>query len=166
MSTETPRTVEDERPGLNTDSDPRSVAAAFLAALEAEDVEAAMAVVAEDVIYANQGLPVIRGHRAVRRVLGLLDHRAVGFQTCIHAIAVDGPVVLTERTDIHRFGPLAIQFWVCGRYNVRDGRLTLLREYFDFADIARGTARGLLALVIPGLAPSPPGPGTGAGRTR
>jgi limonene-1,2-epoxide hydrolase len=39
-------------------------------------------------------------------------------------------------------------FWVCGTFEVRDGRITLWRDRFDYADLTwaflRGTAAGLL----------------------
>lgn len=148
------------------DVDPGTVARGFLEALSDEDVPAAMTWLDADVVYANRGLPTIRGRAAAARILRLLDRPAIGFETCIHVLAVDGPTVLTERTDLHRFGPLVVQFWVCGRYDVRAGRLTLLREYFDFLDIFKGTVRGVLALAIPALSPPRPAPGSTPGRAR
>ena len=48
------------------------------------------------------------------------------------------------------------QFWVCGRFDVHDGKITLWRDAFDFVDIARGTLRGLVAMALPSLKPKPP----------
>ena len=39
-----------------------------------------------------------------------------------HRIAQDGGTVLTERTDAIIIGPLRLQFWVCGAFEVRDGK--------------------------------------------
>ena len=64
----------------------------------------------------------------------------------IHRIAADGAAVLTERTDALIFGPLRLQFWVCGVFEVHDGRITLWRDYFDFFDMFKATLRGLAAL--------------------
>ena len=69
----------------------------------------------------------------------------------VDAIAADGAAVLTERSDALIFGPLRLQFWVCGVFEVHDGRITLWRDYFDFFDMLKATARGLVALVIPSL---------------
>lgn len=142
------------------------MAEAFLSALRTEDVEGVMALLDEDIVYANKGLPVLRGRRRVERVFKLLDRPAIGFDTYIHTIATEGSTVLTERTDIHRIGPVVIQFWICGRYDIRNGKLTLLREYFDFVDIVRGALRGVVALALHGLAPATPGPDTAPGRPR
>ena len=46
-------------------SDPQAVAEAFLAALAASDLDAAMAYLADDVVYTNVGLPTIRGRERV-----------------------------------------------------------------------------------------------------
>ena len=61
----------------------------------------------------------------------------------IHRVAADGAAVLTERTDALIFGPLRLQFWVCGVFEVHNGRITLWRDYFDFFDMLKATVRGL-----------------------
>lgn len=48
----------------------------------------------------------------------------------IHRIVTDGTSVLTERTDAIIIGPFQAHFWVCGVFEVRDGRITLGRDYF------------------------------------
>ena len=45
--------------------------------------------------------------------------------------------MLTERTDALIFGPLRLQFWVCGVFEVHDGRITLWRDYFDMFDFVK-----------------------------
>ena len=82
------------------------------------------------------------------KLLRQMDGRT-GFEVKIHRIAADGAAVLTERTDALILGPLRLQFWVCGVFEVHDGRITLWRDYFDFFDMLKGTVRGLVALVIP-----------------
>jgi limonene-1,2-epoxide hydrolase len=69
----------------------------------------------------------------------------------IHRIAADGAAVLTERTDALIFGPLRLQFWVCGVFEVHNGEITLWRDYFDFFDMFKATLRGLAGLVVPPL---------------
>lgn len=69
----------------------------------------------------------------------------------IHRIGADGAAVLTERTDALIIGPLRVQFWVCGVFEVDDGRITLWRDYFDVYDMFKGLLRGLVALVVPSL---------------
>ncbi len=78
----------------------------------------------------------------------------VGFEVKIHRIAAEGNAVLTERTDAMIFGPLRLQFWVCGVFEVHAGRITLWRDYFDMFDFAKATLRGMVATVFPSLRPS------------
>ena len=74
----------------------------------------------------------------------------------IHSIACNGDTVLTERSDILALGPLVLRFWVCGTFRVREGRITLWRDYFDWWDMGKGTVRGMLGVVLPRLRPSLP----------
>ena len=78
----------------------------------------------------------------------------MGFEVKIHRIAADGAAVLTERTDALIVGPLRLQFWVCGVFEVHDGRITLWRDYFDFFDFFKATVRGVVATVFPSLRPT------------
>ena len=52
------------------------------------------------------------------------------------------------------FGPVRLQFWVCGVFEVRDGRITLWRDYFDMFDFTKALVRGVAGAVIPALRPS------------
>ena len=49
------------------------------------------------------------------------------------------------------FGRFRMQFWVCGVFEVHDGRITLWRDYFDYLDMLRAAIRGLAAMVVPAL---------------
>lgn len=125
----------------------------FLAALADGDLDTAAAALAEDVVYQNVGLPTIHGHRATIGVFRRITGRA-GFDVKTHRIAADGSAVLTERTDALTLGPLRLQFWVCGVFEVHDGRITLWRDYFDFYDIFKATLRAVAATVFPALRPA------------
>lgn len=151
-------------PAERPTSDPQAVAESFLAALAAADLDGAMSLLADDVVYTNVGLPTIRGRDQVARVLGGLQRPNSSFEVYLHAVSADGPVVLTERTDVIVLGPVRTQFWVWGRFDVHDGRITLWRDSFDFLDVTRATVRGLLGAVLPALRPAPPRPGGAPGR--
>lgn len=142
--------------GQELPTEPQGVTEAFLAALAALDIDAAMGLVADDVVYVNVGFPAVRGRKRLGEVLHGLERPSAGFEVYLHAIAADGPVVLTERTDVLLYGRMRAQFWVCGRFDVHDGKITLWRDAFDFVDIARGTLRGLAAMVLPSLKPKAP----------
>ncbi len=80
----------------------------FLEATAAEDIDLAGSLITDDIAWHNTWLPTIRGGTRVRKILAGLARPAVGFGVVIHHIAADGNIVLTERTDILRFGPVNI----------------------------------------------------------
>jgi limonene-1,2-epoxide hydrolase len=122
----------------------------FLNALQDADYETADAALDDNLVYENVGLPTIRGRARAIKLFRQMDGRAA-FEVKIHRIAADGAAVLTERSDALIFGPLRLQFWVCGVFEVHDGRITLWRDYFDFFDMTKALMRGLLALALPSL---------------
>jgi limonene-1,2-epoxide hydrolase len=122
----------------------------FLYALQDEDFDAADAALADNVEWQNVGFPTIRGRRRIIKLFRRGEGR-MGFEVKIHRIAAEGNAVLTERTDALIMGPVRLQFWVCGVFEVHAGRITLWRDYFDMFDFAKATVRGLIATVVPSL---------------
>jgi limonene-1,2-epoxide hydrolase len=122
----------------------------FLNALQDADYETVDAALDDNLVYENVGLSRIRGGRRTAKMLRKMEGR-MGFEVKIHRIAADGAAVLTERTDALIFGPLRIQFWACGVFEVRNGRIILWRDYVDIYDMFKGFVRGLAALVVPSL---------------
>jgi limonene-1,2-epoxide hydrolase len=124
-------------------TEPKATVIAFLAALERLDVDAALALAAEDIAYQNVPLRPARGIKAVEKQLRSLFRYCTGFEARISHLAADGPIVLTERIDVLRFRGLAAEFWVCGTFEVQDGRIVLWRDYFDWATFLLASVRGL-----------------------
>ena len=137
-------------------TEPQAVVEAFLAALADSDLDAALELVDDDLVYVNVGLPTIRGRKALAKAFAVMERPTIGFEAYLHAITAEGPIVLTERTDVIVWGRFRAQFWVCGRFDVHDGKITLWRDAFDFVDILRGNVRGLLGIAVPALSPKAP----------
>lgn len=153
------------RSDLTIPFQPQHVVEAYLDALAASDLDRAGELLADDVEYVNVGLPAIVGRDRVLRAMRVMDRPSASFEVYMHAISANGPTVLTERTDVLSWGRFRAQFWVTGRFDVHDGRITLWRDSFDFLDILRGSLRGLVAIVMPSLRPAPPaGPDAAPGR--
>ncbi|MCF6387892.1 nuclear transport factor 2 family protein [Mycobacterium sp. MBM] len=125
----------------------------FLFALRDPDLDAAGALIDENLVYQNVGLPTVHGKQRTLKLFAGLDRPSLGFDVAIHRTAADGAVVLNERTDVLIIGPVRLQFWVCGVFEVRDGRITLWRDYFDMFDMTKALVRGLAGAVIPALRP-------------
>lgn len=129
---------------------------AFLDTLVASDVHAALVLVDDDIVYTNVSLPTVRGRRAMARMFAAFERYSwLGFDYRMVNIAAEEGVVLTERIDELRVGPVIVQFWVCGRFEVTDGRIVGWRDYFDYLDITRGVLRGLLGTVVRPVARRP-----------
>lgn len=135
-----------------TSQQPADLVTGFFASLAQGRVDDAFALIDDDIVYTNVGLPTIRGRRRFEALMRRLNSERIGFDAEFLAIgANDDGVVLTERLDELRVGPLRLRFWVCGRNEVRDGRITVWRDYFDAWDCTRAFARALAGVVVPSL---------------
>ena len=130
----------------------------FLRLLERHETDAAMELLTDDAVWINVTLPTVRGRRRIERVLRALDRRGE-FRAHFHHVAMHGDVVLTERTDELAVGPLKQRFWVYGRFELRDGKIAVWRDSFDWLDIFVSLARAAAGVVAPGL--NRPWPGDG-----
>lgn len=144
MSTAT-ATTTDNRP-----TDPINVVEAFLDAMERLDIDDASTYLAPEVVWHNVPFPPAEGKaKVVSQLKGMNRFKDTEFAVEMINIAANGSVVLTERLDTLRAGPVGGEFWVCGTFEVEDGLITLWRDRFDFANIAgktvSGTARNLWA---------------------
>lgn len=133
-------------------TDPVEVVRAFLLALQAGELDRALELLDEHVVYINVTLPTIRGRRGVDRAFRpLMEKLPGGFRVHFHAISAEGNTVLTDRTDELVMGRVRQRIWVYGRFEVVDGKITLWRDSFDWFDVFVGLVRGLLGAVVPAL---------------
>ena len=138
---------------VSSDIDNAHTVEVLLSSLQSADTDGAGAVLDENLVYENVGLPTIRGRARALKLFRSMEGRAA-FEVKTHRIAVNGSSVLTERTDAIIIGPVRLQFWVCGVFEVHDGRITLWRDYFDTVDFLKAIVRGLLGAVVPALRPT------------
>lgn len=124
-------------------TDPIDVVQQFLGAMERFDLDAMLALVDEEIVYQNVPFPPARGVRQFRGQMETFARYADVFEVEMHNIAADGPVVLTERTDLLGKGRVRPALWVCGTFEVRNGKIVLWRDRFDFANLAAALVRSL-----------------------
>jgi limonene-1,2-epoxide hydrolase len=124
----------------------------FLKALENQQFETFDALLADDIVYQNVGLPTVRGRRRVVKMMRGMEGR-MGFEVKFHRNVAEGNTVLNERTDAMIIGPVRLQIWVCGVFEVHDGRITLWRDYIDLFDCTKALVRGIVGAVVPALRP-------------
>jgi len=138
---------------VTSDIDNAHAVEILLSSLQASDADGAGAVLDENLVYQNVGFPTIHGRARAVKLFRAMEGR-VGFEVKIHRIAVNGSSVLTERTDVLQFGRLRLQFWVCGVFEVKNGRITLWRDYFDMWDMSKAFVRGAVGAAFTGLRPT------------
>ncbi|WAJ27172.1 limonene-1,2-epoxide hydrolase family protein [Antarcticirhabdus aurantiaca] len=104
--------------------------------------DAAIDLLAEDVVYHNIPLPEMRGRESVRQF-----HKSfgvggrIGIDWRLLHIAQDGDTVLTERLDIFDGGPSArIELPTMGSMTVSNGAVVEWRDYFDLASFEKQAA--------------------------
>ncbi len=116
----------------------------FFAALESFDMDRVMELVSPEMLYQNVPLPPARGRAAFAKQMRGFAKLADRFEVRMHHIAANGPIVLTERTDALILRGVRAEFWVCGTFEVRDEKIVLWRDYFDWANVV-----GKLLLAAP-----------------
>jgi limonene-1,2-epoxide hydrolase len=137
----------------STATESADVVVEFLRALAAYDVDAALDLVADDLVYSNVSLPTIYGRDRLERIARpWLRPGRMGFDVHLNHVATEDNVVLTDRVDELSFGRFASRFWVYGRFVVGDdGKIAVWRDSFDWLDVTIGNLRGLAGLISPGL---------------
>lgn len=109
----------------------------FLDALVADDVDLAQTMLAPAVTFANVSLRTLRGRARVMRMVERMAKSTVRYDIAVHHVSAAGAMVLVERTDSMSWRGLRISFWVCSHFEVRDRRIVVWRDYFDWLDVAR-----------------------------
>jgi limonene-1,2-epoxide hydrolase len=128
---------------------------AFLYALRDKDRDTFASAMDDNIVFHNVGTPIIKGRdRTVKFLRRMFGRPSASFEVKIHRIAVEGTSVLTERTDVMVFGRFRMHFWVCGVFEVRNGKITLWRDHFDNLDMLKAAVRGLAGMVVPSLKPT------------
>ena len=123
---------------------PQATVEAFIGHWNACDIDAMLALCADDIVYHNIPMEPIHTAAAMRTMVEgfLADIAACDWKT--HAIAASGNTVLTERTDGFTFKDgrrAAIR--VMGTFEIgADGRIAAWRDYFDMLEFQREFAAG------------------------
>ena len=120
-----------------TSTDPTEVVQAFLDAFVALDLDTALTYIADDCEYTNIPMGTVRGPAGVRAVLEPFAAPIHENDFVILRKAAAGPVVFMERLDRHRLDHGWRELPVNSVFEVRDGRTTVWRDYFDLGTAAK-----------------------------
>ena len=104
----------------------------FIAAWNDFDLDRLMAFFTPDCLYHNMPMDPVRGSEAIRAVIQGYTAAASKIEWTIHQMAENEQgVVLTERTDRFLFGDTWVELPVMGTFELRDGKISAWRDYFD-----------------------------------
>ena len=114
---------------------PSAVVDTFIAAIERLDLDAAIALLDPEVVYDNVPLSAVHGHEGVRATLGPFLGGCTATEWRVLHQVVAGDVVMNERVDRFQMAHGWVELRVAGLFLLRDGRITLWRDYFDMAEL-------------------------------
>jgi len=110
-----------------------------MAAIERKDIDAALALVTDDVGYDNVPIGTVTGPDGIRGALGRLLGTAERIEWVTRHQVGAGDVVMNERLDRFQLDGRWVEVPVAGLFVLRDGRIALWRDYFDLATYRRQT---------------------------
>jgi limonene-1,2-epoxide hydrolase len=113
-------------------SDNSSIVKDFIGAFNDNDLERILSFFTHDCVYHNIPLEPATGLEAIRGVLAGFSGMSTEIDWVLHHIA-ESPegIVLTERTDRFLIGEKWIEIPVMGTFELRDGKISGWRDYFD-----------------------------------
>jgi limonene-1,2-epoxide hydrolase len=128
---------------------PEDTVRSFLEHLARRETDDALALLADDVVWRNTGLPTFEGKR-VHGMVRDMEARGIGFDVHWKHVAASGDVVLTDRTDVIRVGRWETAFGVRGTFEVRDARIAVWDDAFSWLDLLRSGVLGLGRILTSG----------------
>jgi limonene-1,2-epoxide hydrolase len=131
---------------MTAPSSAETVVRSFLEHLARKETDAALALLDDEVVWRNTGLPAFEGKR-VHAMLRDMESRGVGFDVRWKHVAADGDTVLTDRTDVISMGPWETSFGVRGTFEVRDGRIVLWDDAFSWLELLGSGVVGLARIL-------------------
>lgn len=121
---------------------PEEVVNAFIAAIEAKDVEAAAALTAEAISYENMPTTPITGREAVAKTLNGFLAPATEVDWPVTRQWAVGRTVINERLDRFKIGDGWLELAVAGVFEIDDNdQIVLWRDYFDMGSYTRQLAK-------------------------
>lgn len=110
----------------------------FLGHCSGRDLDAALQFVTADVEYDNQPIGAVHGPDGVRGVLSTgVMAEADEVEWVVLRLVSEADLVMCERVDRFRFDRRWIDIPVAGIFELREGRISLWRDYFDLASYRR-----------------------------
>jgi len=95
------------------------------------DVDDFVSYFTDDAVYHNVPMEPCVGRDEIRTFAEEFIGSMQGLDVEIHHILADGPIVVTERTDVVVYPHVTIRVPIMGIFEIDDGKIARWREYFD-----------------------------------
>ena len=126
----------------------KEVVEAFIGALERLDLDAAIALVSDDVRWVNYPLTTARNKKQFGKALRGMFRDASRFEVQYNDIHErDDGVVYTDRIDIFEGGGFSMDLPVEGELRVREGRVVAWTDRFSWRKVVGDIAKSLPSIV-------------------
>ena len=109
----------------------------FLAAALNQDWDTVTPMLTPDCEYANVPVGVVRGPQAARAALDEFLKPTLENTFVVKNHAENGDLLFLERVDRHRVQSGWVELPINSVFRIRDGKIALIREYFDVMTIAK-----------------------------
>lgn len=103
----------------------------FCDAWSRRDIDELVGFFAADGVYHNMPIQPAQGHDAIRGVMQMFVPMSQAIEFELRNVASDGDVVFAERVDRFRMGESTVEIPVAGVFEIRDGKISAWRDYFD-----------------------------------
>jgi len=110
---------------------PTEIVTKFCAAWSDNDLDALMGFFADDAVYHNIPIDPVTGVDTIKATIAGFTQGVEKIEFRVDNIAADRNVVLTERVDVFHLPGNTIELPVMGTFEVKDGKITAWRDYFD-----------------------------------
>jgi limonene-1,2-epoxide hydrolase len=111
--------------------DPITIVREFCDSWTKLDLDTLMTFFTDDATYHNIPVAPVTGTDAIRQTIAGFTTGVESIEFRVLHIAAAGNVVLTERVDAFTFPNGHIELPVSGTFEVRDGKISAWRDYFD-----------------------------------
>jgi limonene-1,2-epoxide hydrolase len=103
----------------------------FCKAFERKNLDEIIGYFTDDAVYHNMPMEPAKGKDAIRKVINTFLPTADRLEFKIMKTASNGSIVFNERIDMLDFGEKRVELPVAGVFEVKNGKISLWRDYFD-----------------------------------
>lgn len=103
----------------------------FCKAFERKNIDEIMSYFSDDAVYHNMPMEPAKGKDAIRATINSFLPGSDRIEFKILHTASNDNIVFNERMDMFDIGEKRIEVPVAGMFEVRGGKITLWRDYFD-----------------------------------